>query len=172
MPTLNAGTTSLSCAPTTSARFLKARASAPWNRKRSRPSSPSSKKISATTAPVRATTQIRVVELNDCRVSFSRHAHLPNIDLRIPVTRTEFESWIKDDLEAIERSVDSLLQSSGVDARDVDRVFLTGGTAFVPAVRRIFAMRFGDDRIRSGNEFTSVASGLALRAAEVLNENR
>ena len=103
---------------------------------------------------------------------FRDHAHLPNIDLCIPVTRTDFESWIRDELEAMERSVDSLLQSSGVDARDVDRVFLTGGTAFVPAVRRIFATRFGDDRIRGGNEFTSVASGLALRAAEVLNENR
>ncbi|MGA2561617.1 MAG: Hsp70 family protein [Terracidiphilus sp.] len=101
---------------------------------------------------------------------FRDHPHLPNIDLRIPVTRANFESWIRDDLEIIERCVDSLLQSSGVDARDVDRVFLTGGTAFVPAVRRIFTSRFGDDRIRGGNEFTSVASGLALRAAEALNE--
>jgi hypothetical chaperone protein len=52
----------------------------------------------------------------------------------------------------------------------VDRVFLTGGTSFVPSVRRIFTNRFGDDRIRSGNEFTSVAYGLALRAAESLKE--
>jgi hypothetical chaperone protein len=53
-----------------------------------------------------------------------------------------------------------------VDARNVDRVFLTGGSSFVPAVRRIFASRFGEERIRGGNEFTSVAHGLALRAAE------
>jgi hypothetical chaperone protein len=38
----------------------------------------------------------------------------------------------------------------------------------VPAVRRIFENRFGKERIRSGNEFTSVAHGLALRAAEAL----
>jgi hypothetical chaperone protein len=99
--------------------------------------------------------------------------HLSNpvpisIDLRIPVTRAEFESWIKDDLQAIESCVDSLLQIAGIDPRAVDRVFLTGGTSFVPAVRRIFATRFGESRIRSGNEFTSVASGLALRAAEAL----
>jgi hypothetical chaperone protein len=88
------------------------------------------------------------------------------LDLRIPVRRAEFESWIEEELGSIERCMDSLMQSSGVDARAVDRVFLTGGTSFVPAVRRIFADRFGADRIRSGNEFTSVARGLALRAAE------
>jgi len=90
----------------------------------------------------------------------------PSIDLRIPVTRLEFESWIADDLQAIEHSIDDLLQTSGVHPTAVDRVFLTGGSSFVPAVRRIFATRFGPDRIRGGNEFTSVAHGLALRAAE------
>lgn len=88
------------------------------------------------------------------------------IELRIPVTRAQFESWIAEDLAAIEHSVDALLGSTGVDPRQVDRVFLTGGTSFVPAVRRIFTDRFGQDRIRGGNEFTSVAQGLALRAAE------
>jgi hypothetical chaperone protein len=45
-------------------------------------------------------------------------------------------------------------------------VFLTGGSSFVPAVRRIFIERFGADRIRMGDEFTSVARGLALRALD------
>ncbi|HKR27911.1 MAG TPA: Hsp70 family protein, partial [Acidobacteriaceae bacterium] len=87
------------------------------------------------------------------------------IELHIPVTRAQFENWIAEDLAAIEHSVDALLKSTGVQARAVDRVFLTGGSSFVPAVRRIFVSRFGQDRIRGGNEFTSVAQGLALRAA-------
>ncbi|MDR3735744.1 MAG: Hsp70 family protein [Acidobacteriaceae bacterium] len=90
------------------------------------------------------------------------------LDLRIPVTRNDFEGWIRDDLQAIEQCIDSLLQTAGVDRRDVDRVFLTGGSSFVPAVRRIFANRVGAERMRGGNEFTSVAHGLALRAAEAL----
>ena len=94
--------------------------------------------------------------------------HEAGLDLRIPVSRGEFELWIVEELQSIEQCMDSLLHGSGVDPRDVDRVFLTGGTSFVPAVRRIFAERFGEDRIRSGNEFTSVARGLALRAAESL----
>jgi hypothetical chaperone protein len=89
-----------------------------------------------------------------------------SMDLRIPVTRANFESWIADDLQRIEESIDNLLKNSGIDRRSVDRVFLTGGSSFVPAVRRIFETRFGKDRIRGGNEFTSVAHGLALRAAE------
>jgi hypothetical chaperone protein len=88
------------------------------------------------------------------------------VELRIPITRAQFESWISEDLAAIEHSVDALLKSTGVEPRQVDRVFLTGGTSFVPAVRQIFIRRFGQNRIRGGNEFTSVAQGLALRAAE------
>jgi hypothetical chaperone protein len=90
------------------------------------------------------------------------------MELDIPVTRAEFEGWIATELQSIEHSIDSLMQNAGVNPRDVDRVFLTGGTSFVPAVRRIFAKRFGEERIRSGNEFTSVAHGLALRARESL----
>lgn len=92
--------------------------------------------------------------------------HDGGLDLRIPVTRPEFEAWIDGDLKAIEESVDSLLRAAGVHPRDVDRVFLTGGSSFVPAVRRIFSSRFGKDRIRGGHEFTSVAYGLALCAQQ------
>jgi hypothetical chaperone protein len=91
-----------------------------------------------------------------------------SLDLKIPVMRQDFEAWIENELQAIEQCIDGLLTTAGVDRREVDRVFLTGGSSFVPAVRRIFTTRFGEDRIRSGNEFTSVAHGLALRAVESL----
>jgi hypothetical chaperone protein len=88
------------------------------------------------------------------------------LDLRKAVTRAEFQGWIADDLAAIEGSIDSLFETTAVPYGEVDRVFLTGGTSFVPAVRSIFERRFGKDRVRAGNEFTSVARGLALYAAE------
>jgi hypothetical chaperone protein len=88
------------------------------------------------------------------------------VDLRAVVERTSFEEWIAEELGQIARCVDSLLNSSGVLPKDVDMVFLTGGSSFVPAVRKIFETRFGETRIRGGNEFTSVARGLALRAAD------
>jgi len=86
------------------------------------------------------------------------------VSLRKTVQRADFERWIQDELNAIESCVDGLLQQTGIDRREVDRVFLTGGSSFVPAVRRIFEARFGADRISAGHEFTSVARGLALRA--------
>jgi hypothetical chaperone protein len=92
--------------------------------------------------------------------------------LDIAVTRGEFESWIAEDLQTIENCIESLLKVSGIDRRQVDRVFLTGGTSLVPAVRRIFSDRFGEDRIRTGDEFVSVARGLALRAEEFLATSR
>ncbi len=86
------------------------------------------------------------------------------IELNATVKRASFERWIADELQQISTCVDSLIIAAGVDAKDVDRVFLTGGSSFVPAVRRIFESRFGAERIRAGNEFTSVARGLALKA--------
>jgi hypothetical chaperone protein len=90
-----------------------------------------------------------------------------SMDLVATVERKEFEGWIAEELQSIERCVDTLLATSSIPAGEVDRVFLTGGTSFVPAVRRIFESRFGASRVRTGNEFTSVARGLALRAEEV-----
>jgi len=87
------------------------------------------------------------------------------MEIHAAVTRREFETWVAEEVSAIEQCVDSLLHTSGVDPRDVDAVFLTGGSSFVPVVRRIFDVRFGTERVRSGNEFTSVARGLALKAA-------
>lgn len=86
--------------------------------------------------------------------------------LQATVDRVSFEEWIEEELDRISTCIDGLLTSTGVTPQDVDAVFLTGGSSFVPAVRRIFQQQFGAAKIRSGNEFTSVAMGLARRAQE------
>ena len=78
------------------------------------------------------------------------------------VRRDAFEEWIAPDLAKLGATVDAALGDAGVRAGDVDRVFLTGGTSLVPAVRRLFADRFGAHRLSGGGEFVSVAEGLAL----------
>lgn len=82
------------------------------------------------------------------------------------VTRKSFEVWINPDIEAISSCVDRLLTKCGVSSNDVDSVFLTGGSSFVPAVRQIFKQRFGAERLRGGEELTTVAKGLALRGLD------
>lgn len=88
------------------------------------------------------------------------------VGLDAEVERGAFERWIAPELAKIETCVDEALAAAGLAPARVDRVFLTGGSAFVPAVRRIFERRFGAGRIRGGDELGSVASGLALRARE------
>jgi hypothetical chaperone protein len=89
---------------------------------------------------------------------------VPGIAISQLVTRKQFESWIEPELAEVSACVDRLLQQVAIHPKDVDRVFLTGGTSFVPAVRRLFEQRFGADRLVFGDEFTSVARGLSLRA--------
>jgi molecular chaperone DnaK (HSP70) len=105
-------------------------------------------------------------ELSDKPAAIFRFSE-GSVELTALIPRPSFEHWIADELQQIERCVDSLLLSSGVKSGDVDMVFLTGGSSFVPAVRKIFETRFGTECIRAGNEFTSVARGLALKAIEL-----
>ena len=78
------------------------------------------------------------------------------------VTRAAFEGWIAEDVAAIGTTIDRALAEAGVSGEAVDHVFLTGGTSFVPAVRRLFTDRFGAGKVTAGGEFVSVAEGLAL----------
>lgn len=84
------------------------------------------------------------------------------LDIDVAITRADFEAWIAEDLARLGATVDAALADAGIAAGAVDHVFLTGGTSFVPAVRRLFEARFGAERVSAGGEFVSVAEGLAL----------
>ncbi len=85
-------------------------------------------------------------------------------DFRIEqeITRAAFDGWIAPELCRLDGAIGAALADAGLAAAAVDRVFLTGGTAFVPAVRALFERRFGAARVAGGGEFVSVAEGLAL----------
>ena len=89
-------------------------------------------------------------------------------DVRIEgdVRRPSFERWITPELTAMEAAVDLALERANLTPGAVDRVFLTGGSSFVPAVRAIFERRFGPAKLDGGAELTSIASGLALMGDE------
>ncbi|WEX78386.1 Hsp70 family protein [Sinorhizobium numidicum] len=81
---------------------------------------------------------------------------------RRTVRRSDFESWIAPDLARIEQALDDVLAKTTIDPTAIDKIFLTGGTSFVPAVRGLFEKRFGQERIETGGELLSIAHGLAL----------
>jgi hypothetical chaperone protein len=68
------------------------------------------------------------------------------------VARAQFESWIGRELAAIQGAVDEALAGAALAPGQIDRVFLTGGSSFVPAVRRLFVERLGEPKIDSGAE--------------------
>ena len=92
---------------------------------------------------------------------------LEAVDLDLPITRAGFDTWIAEDLDAIDRVLEDVLARAGVGAADIDRVFATGGSSLVPAVRDRLARRFGAERLVGGEELTSVAWGLAARALTI-----
>jgi len=88
------------------------------------------------------------------------------VQMEDSLERWQFESWIQEDIQTIAACIRSLLDQCGVKHADIDSIFLTGGSSFVPVVRRFFSRTFGADKLRSGEELTTVAKGLALRALE------
>jgi hypothetical chaperone protein len=109
----------------------------------------------------------RAVEGAKVRLSGQPEARvaLSPVDLDLGVTRAGFESWIEEDLVAIEEVLDDVLARAGVAAAQIDRAFATGGSSLVPAVRARLAARFRD--VIGGEELTSVAWGLAARARQL-----
>jgi hypothetical chaperone protein len=92
---------------------------------------------------------------------------LDALDLDLAVTRAGFDEWIEPDLVAIEGVLDDVLARADVVPGEVHRIFATGGSSLVPAVRERLIARFGADKLVGGEELTSVAWGLAARARQV-----
>jgi hypothetical chaperone protein len=89
-----------------------------------------------------------------------------SVNIEDTLERWRFESWIQPDIQNIAACVKSLFSQHNVNYSDIGSVFLTGGSSFVPYVRRFFAKTFGDHKLKGGEELTTVAKGLALRALE------
>jgi hypothetical chaperone protein len=107
------------------------------------------------------------VELTETEVADFVFAH-SSVHLSDKLERWRFESWIQPDIQNIASCVKSLFAQHNVNFSDVGSVFLTGGSSFVPYVRRFFAKTFGAEKLRGGEELTTVAKGLALRALETI----
>ncbi|MBB4199468.1 hsp70 family protein [Rhodoblastus sphagnicola] len=112
------------------------------------------------------------VAVSKLKAQLSASDHAPfrfaagGLCIETEVARADFERWIAEDVASMEATVDLALERAGAVPDDIDAVFLTGGTSFVPAVRNLFASRFGADKLRFGDAFASVACGLALVAAD------
>ncbi len=109
------------------------------------------------------------IEKTKCQLSEQDESHIYFNDYDICIDELlsidEFEGLIKEKVDAINACIDSTLKMADLSSKDIDVVFLTGGSSYIPLIRGLFEKRIGPDRIRSADAFTSVAYGLGLQSA-------
>jgi hypothetical chaperone protein len=105
----------------------------------------------------------RLSEAETTTIRFHKH----DIHIEEPLTRREFEELIAPEQAEIERCMRTVLRRSGASPGDVGAVFLTGGSAQIPAIRRMFAAEFGEEKLRAQDYITSVAYGLGVVARDM-----
>lgn len=109
----------------------------------------------------------RAIEKAKVELSSSQKARIDFEEARIVihevVTRDEFEAASAHLIDELEVCTDGLLRRLPDDLH-IDSVFLTGGSSYVPSVRALFARKFGAERLRTADAFTSVVEGLGRAA--------
>jgi hypothetical chaperone protein len=101
------------------------------------------------------------------KIELSRQNHscfeYSNMDIVINegVDIAEYDRIIDKDLQKIANYLTQFLQKNDIKETGIDSLFLTGGTSLVVAIQQLFKSKFPHIKVNSGDNFTSVAKGLA-----------
>jgi hypothetical chaperone protein len=87
-------------------------------------------------------------------------------DISLNIARADLEAAVADSLQRIRSRIESVLQLAGLTPDAISAVFVTGGAAMMPSVRKAIAAAVPTARLIAGDAFGSVATGLALDAAK------
>lgn len=93
----------------------------------------------------------------------------PDLETEDHFNRSEFEFWASDFRSQIIAALDRSMQNAALSPDQIDFVFLTGGTAYVPFIRGEFEKRFGKAKLDSKSHFHSIIHGLN-ESARMWNE--
>jgi len=74
---------------------------------------------------------------------------------------SEYEQVISKDIDRIANYLDDFMKNNNISPENIDTIFLTGGTSQVSSIQRLFRERFPQVNLNSGDNFRSVAKGLA-----------
>lgn len=83
------------------------------------------------------------------------------IEIDEEVSIDQYETIIAKDIAKIGRYLDEFLSQHQIKPEEINSLFLTGGTSMVSAVKNLFQVRFPDTPLHTGDNFMSVAKGLA-----------
>lgn len=84
-----------------------------------------------------------------------------------PVHRADFETIIRSEYTTIETYLDTLLNDVGLTPDDIDVVIRTGGSSQIPVFVQMLESRFGAEKVRSIDAFSSVTAGLGIIAHRI-----
>ncbi|PRX50868.1 putative chaperone protein [Prauserella shujinwangii] len=88
----------------------------------------------------------------------------PGVDIRVNVTRKQFEQWISRELSRVRQAVLDALTQAGLTADQIDLAACTGGSSLLPAFRRDLTDVFGEEKIEQREPYSAIALGLGLHA--------
>lgn len=114
-----------------------------------------------------------LVEKAKRRLSEKRGAEMllegPGFKVREFVTRSEFEAIIRAEIMAIEHHIDETLQASGLSHQQLDAVIRTGGSSQIPVFHEMLQRKFGAEKVRDLDTFSSVTAGLGVIARGIMS---
>ncbi len=117
----------------------------------------------------------RSVEKTKCALSDLDCATLDfneqGIVINEAVQKEAFEGMIAANVAKIQGSIEETLNRAGLTEDSIDKVFLTGGSSYIPMLRRVFREKFGQEKIKHADAFLSVAYGLGLSAGYMFGRN-
>ena len=100
------------------------------------------------------------ITLTDADTStFSYHNMDIEIEEEIPLP--DYEQVIAKDVNRIANYLDQFMLQNNISPQNIDSLFLTGGTSMVGSIQKLFKNRFPHVTLNSGDNFKSVAKGLA-----------
>jgi molecular chaperone DnaK (HSP70) len=87
------------------------------------------------------------------------------LDVDVAVRASDFEAWIRPDIEHSIELVERAMARPGFTAEDIDHVLLVGGSTAIPLVWRMLAERFAPEKIQATvDPMECVALGAAIQA--------
>lgn len=93
----------------------------------------------------------------------------PGFSVLDVLRRSEFERMIGPEIRAIAERLDGVIRESGLRREQIDAVIRTGGSSQIPAFIDMLNERFGADKVRDVDTFSSVTSGLGIIARQIEN---
>jgi hypothetical chaperone protein len=107
--------------------------------------------------------KIKLSTASSDNVDISKVEH----DLQVFISRDNFESYCHNLINGLKNIIQTTLTTAGVNANQIDSVFLTGGTTQIPVVHHMIRGILPNSQLVAGDIYGSVAKGLAIAAAQL-----